>query len=80
MEYSMNFLIKWLVFYAAVMFAMCTDNIFWISASPEYPAFKKKSFKAKAIYVLRDRVLAVLKHPRDIVPAIMTSFTLAVIF
>ena len=75
----MEFLVKWPVFYLGVMFAMCVDNIFWISDSPEYEAFKQYTFKEKVKYVLKDRVLAVLKNWRDITPAIMTSFLLAVI-
>lgn len=76
----MIFIIEWAIFYLAVMFAMCVDNIFWISASPEYPLYKKYSLKQKIRYILIDRVLAVLKHPRDIIPAIMTSAILGVIF
>lgn len=74
----MTFVTEWIVCYAVVMFAMCVDNIFWISASPEYLQFKKWSFGKKIIYVLKDRIWAVLKHPRDIIPGIITSFILAV--
>ena len=73
----MEFIFKWITFYLGIMFAMSVDNIFWISDSPEYKIFQKKSLKDKAIYVLRDRVWAVLKHPRDIAPGIITSFILA---
>ena len=75
----MDFIVQWVVFYCAIVFAMCIDNIFWISASPEYRQFKFWKFKTKFKYVIADRIWAVIKHPRDIVPAIMTSFILAVI-
>lgn len=37
----MSFIIEWLIFYVAIMFAMSVDNIFWISSSREYKGFKK---------------------------------------
>ncbi len=74
----MEFIVKWIVFYAGVMFAMSTDNIFWISASPEYPEFKKYSLKEKLNYVVNYRIKTVLTNWRDIVPAIITSFILGV--
>ena len=67
---------------------MSVDNIFWIPTSPEYVLFKNNSFPlevekkfyfSKLDYILRYRVLSVLKHPRDIIPAILTSLILAVI-
>lgn len=75
----MEFIVEWLIFYAAVMFAMSIDNIFWIPTSPEYPKYLKWSLGKKIRYVIKDRVIAVLKHPRDIVPAVITSFILAVL-
>lgn len=62
------------------MFAMCVDNIFWISASPEYSVFKKMNLKDKLNYVWKNRILEVLKHPRDIIPAIITSFILSLLW
>lgn len=70
------------------MFAMCTDNIFWISSSPEYEKFKSlglfksngtellvegKSYVSKIDYIFRYRVYSVLKDYRDIMPALITS-------
>lgn len=75
----MDFILKWVTFYLAVMFAMSTDNIFWISASPEYKDYKKKSFKEKLKYIFNYRIKTVLTNWRDIAPAIMTSFLMAVI-
>ena len=75
----MDFILRWFTFYLAVMFAMCIDNIFWISASPEYRQFKFWKFKTKFKYVIVNRVWSVLKHPRDVLPAVITSFLLAVI-
>lgn len=75
----MDFIIKWVVFYVGVMFAMSIDNVFWIPTAPEYPQFKKMPLKNKINYILKDRILVVLKHPRDIIPAIITSFLLAVV-
>ena len=59
---------------------MCVDNICWIGASPEYVDYKHYTFKKKVKYILKDRVLVVLTHPRDILPAILTSAILGVIF
>lgn len=64
------------------MFAMITDNLFWVSASPEYAAYKANKFpltvegnkySSKVDYILRYRVWSVIKNWRDIVPAILTS-------
>ncbi len=72
------------------MFAMCTDNIFWISSSPEYNDFKKlnwfkqskpiksvKGNKTKISYILNYRIKSVLTDLRDIIPGIMTSLIMA---
>ena len=93
-----NFYLQWAIDYCLVMFAMCTDNLFWISTSPEYESFKLvpwfgkqtelisgseftqavliegKVYENKFSYILRYRILSVLKSWRDIVPAIITSF------
>jgi len=58
---------------------MCVDNIFWISASPEYKDFKKWSLKDKLKYIITYRIKTVLTHWRDIIPAIITSFILTCI-
>ena len=65
--------------YCMIMFAMCVDNIFWISASPEYKDFKKWSLKKKASYIITYRIKTVLTHWRDIIPAIITSFIIVLI-
>ena len=75
----MDFILSWLVNYCLIMFAMCVDNIFWISASPEYEDFKKWSLKEKLKYIITYRIKTVLTHWRDIIPAIITSFILTCI-
>lgn len=92
----MLFLVKWFVFYWAIILSLVVDNIFWISASPEYKKFKRlpwiipdgatrwlrhegKFYYTKLGYVLIYRIKSVLTHWRDIIPAIITSFILAVI-
>lgn len=75
----MDFIINWFVNYWLIMFAMCVDNIFWISASPEYKDFKKWSLKDKLKYIITYRIKTVLTHWRDIIPAIITSFILTCI-
>ena len=87
-------IIEWIINYALVMFAMSLDNIFWIPASPEW-RYLKKEFKVivlfghefgfpktkKALsYCWHKRVLEVLKHPRDILPAIVTSLVMTLIW
>lgn len=89
----MIYLIKWPICYAAVMFAMCVDNLCWIPDSSEYnyikANFKEITFlnrvwafpinKEGWTYVWKNRILEVLKHPRDILPAIMTSAILGAV-
>lgn len=81
----MDYLLKVPLLYAAIMFAMSLDNIFWIPTSPEYSKFQNnqfplvvegKSYYSKLDYIFRYRVLSVLKHPRDIIPAICSSLLL----
>jgi hypothetical protein len=55
------------------MFAMCVDNIFWISSAPEYPRFKKMTRAEKLIYIVEKRIIPVLTDWRDIIPALLTS-------
>lgn len=89
----MNILI-WPLFYASIMFAMCIDNIVWIPDSPEWKVIRK-DFKVFILfnrefgipknkegwrYVWKNRVFEVLKHPRDIIPAIITSGILTLIW
>ena len=69
-----EFIYKWIGGYCLVMLVMCTDNIFWISASPEYEEFKKKSLIDKAKYIFNYRIKTVLTNPRDIIPAIIGGF------
>jgi len=86
---DMNFLIEWALKFGAVMLAMCLDNIFWIPTSPEYELYKNNKFPlkvenqlyySKVDYILRYRVLSVLTHYRDIIPGLISSLTLAVMF
>lgn len=72
----MNIFINWIIYYCAVMFAMSIDNIFWIPTAPEYPEFQAMSVKDKLNYIIKERIWAVLKHPRDIISAVLTSSAL----
>ena len=90
----MIFVFEWLIFYLAIMFAMCVDNIFWISSSVEYYDFtflgwlpngnkmehEGKYYYSKLEYIFKYRIKSVLTDWRDIIPGIMTSFILALIF
>lgn len=81
-------IIQYIINYCLVMFAMCVDNLFWISSSPEYKAFKlmnwfkhngigikmnDKFYLNKLSYILNYRIKSVLTDKRDIIPAILTS-------
>jgi hypothetical protein len=70
------FILTWIGLYCLVIIAMFTDNLCWISSSPEFNEVKKKSFKDYLIYCFRDRIFAVIKDTRDIIPAVLTSFCL----
>lgn len=74
---------------------MCLDNLCWISASPEYESFKKlplffwnknsltiykNTYKSKISYIIKYRIWTVIKHPRDIIPAIISSMILTIIW
>ena len=76
----MNFFINWIVSYFLIMFAMSVDNIFWIPTSPEYPQFKKMTKFQKFKYILIKRIFAVLVAWRDIVPALITSFIMTILW
>ena len=87
--FSMIFPLEWLCYYIAVMFAMSVDNICWTPTSPEYYLFQKNQFpisvekkfyNSRLDYIFRYRILSVLKHPRDIFPALLTSLIMAVMF
>ncbi len=75
----MSFILMWIMHYVLIMFAMCVDNIFWISASPEYGDFKKWTIKEKFKYIINYRIRTVLTHWRDIIPGIITSLILTLI-
>lgn len=79
--------LNWIINYGLVMFAMCLDNIFWISSSPEYDKIKNgnypikmegKEYKNLFDYVFRYRILSVLTDWRDIIPAIISSLLLSI--
>jgi hypothetical protein len=89
----MNYAIKFSYCYVAITAAMCLDNICWIPDAPEYPSIKK-NFKEIILlnrifafpinkegfsYVWNKRILEVIKHPRDIIPATISSAILGVI-
>lgn len=87
----MMFILKWPICYALIMFAMCLDNICWIPSSPEWPNIRKNFWifvfwkhefgipknKEGLKYCWKNRILEVIKHPRDIIPGIIASFLLA---
>lgn len=84
-------ILNFVLFYLSIMCAMCLDNIFWIPTSPEYKDIKKNFtllFGLLAIpknkeglnYCWKNRILEVIKHPRDIIPAIISSIILSIIF
>jgi len=82
------FVIDWLIYYISIMIAMCIDNIFWIPTSPEYVKIQNKqypvrvegkSYNSLIDYVIRYRIFSVIKHPRDIIPAIISSLILALV-
>jgi len=84
-----EFLIHWILFYVSIMIAMCVDNIFWIPTSPEYPNFKEnkmpifvegKLYHSRLSYIFKYRILSVLTHWRDIVPAIISSTILTLLW
>ena len=75
----MNFIIAWLVCYIAVLIAMATDNFWWVSSSPEYKNVKKYSWKEYMMYLWEDRFIPVMTDYRDLIPAVYTSFGLALI-
>jgi hypothetical protein len=62
------------------MFAMCTDNIFWIGTSPEYRYFKGYSLKEKIKYIILYRIKTVITSWRDIIPAIITATILSILW
>lgn len=87
-------IIQWIVFYIGITVAMCLDNCFWISASPEYNDFKDlgwfkpnneilehegKQYETKIDYILKYRVWSVITDFRDIIPAVISSGLLMVI-
>ena len=86
-----NFFIEWGIYFIMILWCMCIDNCFWVSASPEYKEFKKlplfkkgtywlnmegKTYKNKVSYIFGYRIFTVITHWRDIIPAIITSFLL----
>lgn len=90
----MIWFINFILFYISIMCAMCLDNIFWIPDSPEWLSIKKNFFifilfkrefgipknKEGKYYCWKYRILEVLKHPRDILPAIISSIILTIIW
>lgn len=74
----LDFLIFWFGMYCLIITAMFIDNLFWMSSSPEWNKVKKYSQKDYLIYCFRDRIWAVIKDKRDIIPAILTSLVLTI--
>lgn len=91
----MMFVVEMAIYYVFAMFLMCTDNLFWVKSSPEYKAFKRlkyldtdsdqviwvdgKVYRNKISYIFGYRIWSVLTDWRDITPAIIGSFLLALI-
>lgn len=82
-------LLNFPLFFASILGAMILDNCFWISASPEYQDFKNNkfplitrdgTFKNKFDYVLRGRIFSVIKNKRDIMPALISSAILTILW
>lgn len=87
-------IVQWLLFYVSIAFAMCVDNTFWITDSPEWNSIKKNFWLIKLgnfeypiaknkegwSYVTKDRVWVVIKSWRDIVPAVISSSILTLIW
>ena len=90
------FLVNWAICYCLIMFAMFTDNLFWIPADYKWFGTNewRKYFKVyltiknrEYVYpvtkegwrIVKSRIIAVLTHQYDIIPAIITSFILALI-
>jgi len=74
----LNFLLTWFGLYWLVITAMFIDNLCWISSSPEFDKVKKYSIKDYLKYCFKDRIWAVIKDYRDILPAIITSLALTI--
>ena len=78
-EPFLEFVLKWKIYYVFVMMAMSIDNIFWIPTSPEFKDFKKWKIAKKLRYVIGFRIFSVITHPLDIIPALMTSYMMALL-
>lgn len=89
----MIFFVKWIVCYAAVMVAMCTDNLTWIPTDSKWLGMKSHFYILIVFgreYVFpkdsdgrkwcKERIKDVLTHPYDIVPGIISSLILALLF
>ena len=91
MQYK-RFLMLWSVFYLCIMLILIINNLFWLSASPEYSTFKTLNwFKttspgmmkednahfSKASYLFKYRISTVLTNNRDISSGLLTSFILS---
>lgn len=90
----MNFFVQWILFYTSIIFTMCVDNICWIPTSPEWSEIKHNFLVITLFgnewaipknkngwnYTWNKRILEVIKHPRDISPAIITSLILTLIW
>jgi len=72
-------IINWMICYIAVLIAMSTDNFWWISSSPEFSKVKKYDWKKYFGYLWKDRFIPVMTDYRDLIPAVYTSFGLALI-
>ena len=89
----LNFFILWGICYVLIIWAMCMDNVCWIPDSPEWKSIKKNFFiinflgreygfpknKEGINYTWKNRILEVIKHPRDIIPGTISSLILTII-
>jgi hypothetical protein len=67
----MEFILKWVIFYVLFVAMMCSDNLFWISKSPEYVDYKHYTFKKKVNYIFKYRIFTVITNWRDFTPALI---------
>lgn len=84
-------IIEWITYFIAIMFAMSIDNLFWIPTSGEWNGkatvrrgsrswtgpVKDYDLWQKIEYAWNYRIMSVITHWRDIIPAIFTSLLLS---
>ena len=88
------FLVEWIIFYIAIIFTLCIDNIFWINTGGEWNGnaevsrgkrvwkgpVKDYQFGELVNYIWNYRIMSVITHWRDIIPGVLSSFILTIIW